>query len=303
MNILAKQGLKKQQKDTIFIICCIAPMFLALTIVVFIPIVKAIWMSFFDYRLTSLENIKWNNFGNYISLFKSSRIWDYLYNTFLYITVVVGIELIIAILLALMLNTNIKGRRFFRGILFIPWAVPGVVVGLLWKWLFQADFGLINYILYNLGIIKNAHQAWIVSPNLAIITVMVAAIWRQTPYLMVMILAALQSVDKSLIEAGTIDGAKKFKLFWHVILPSIRPVIDSCITISIIINAQMYVLISLITDGGPMSRTSTFAVAAYKKAFVEYDLGGGSAIGVVLLVLLITITRMYKKFATRNDTV
>ena len=284
----------------LFAALCLFPAFLCLLIVVFFPIVKAVWMSLFDYKFTTTTAPVWNQFQNYTKLFASGDVYVFLKNTITYIFFTVSIQFVIAILIALLLNTNFKGRSFVRGLVFMPWTIPSVVTALLWIWMLQPQYGVLNYIFYHLGIIENQNQLWVQDPKLAMVSVIIAALWRQTPYMMVMLLAGLQSVSSELVEAAKIDGANRIQIFWNVQIPAIRPVIDSAILVSIITNSQMFAIIYNMTAGGPMDRTTTFSLAAYQKSFTEFDFGGGSAIGVIWLILLGTFTFVYKKYTDRN---
>ncbi|MFD0713554.1 carbohydrate ABC transporter permease [Paenibacillus sp. GCM10027626] len=295
-----RRRLRKTQKDAIFVAFCLLPAFLCLAIVVFFPIAKAAWISLFDYKFTNVNPPVWNNFENYIDLFASGDWLVFLKNTFIYIFFTVTIQFMLAIIVALLLNSNIKGRNAMRSLLFMPWTIPSVVTALLWVWLLQPQYGVLNYIFYHLGLISNENQLWVQDPQLAMASVIIAALWRQTPYMMVMLLAGLQAVPSDLLEAGKMDGANRFQLFRHILLPSIRPVIDSAILVSVITNSQMFAIIYNMTAGGPMNRTTTFSIAAYQKSFTAFDFGGGAAIGVVWLLILGTVTWMYKRYAERN---
>ena len=286
--IKKRKKLTMAHKDGISGVTMMLPAFIILGLVVFFPIIKGIWMSFNDYTISTMNNPTWNNFQNYIDLFKSGEIFTYFSNTIVYVGFTVFIQFVLAMAFALLLNTNIKGRSFFRGMFLIPWTIPSVVVAILWSWMLQPQYGVVNYLLYALGWIQDPTMQWVQSVTLAMPSVIVAAVWKQMPYMLVMILAGLQSIPKDYMEAAEIDGANKWKVFRHIMIPSIRPVLITSVMIAILNNFQMFTLIYNMTGGGPINMTTTLSIAAFTKAFTEYDFGAGAAIGVLwLLVLMI----------------
>ncbi|MEN6622277.1 MAG: sugar ABC transporter permease [Smithella sp.] len=292
-------------RDSTFGFLLTVPALVVLCIVIALPILKGIYVSFCDYKLADLKSIPdWNNFKNYIGLFKSGEIFTYFSNTILFVFFAVIIQFILGLIIALLLNSKIHGRNIFRGFFLIPWTIPSVVVAILWRWMLHQQFGVINYLLNKAGITDSVNISWTLSPSLAMISIIMAAVWRQLPYMMVMILAGLQSVDISLIEAAKIDGASSFQILNKVTLPLIRPVIVTSIWIAIMSNFQMYTIIQNMTGGGPVNATTTLSIAAYRAAFQSYNFGKGAAIGVLWLLLLFGITlssnKMNEKFAKDN---
>jgi multiple sugar transport system permease protein len=161
------------------------------------------------------------------------------------------------------------------------------------------QFGVINYLIYKAGITETVNVSWTLLPSLAMASIVIAAVWKQLPYMMVMILAGLQSVDETLIEAARIDGATGFRVLIHVVLPSIRPVVITAVWIAVMSNFQMYTIIANMTGGGPVIATTTLSIAAYKSAFQSYNFGEGAAIGVLWLILLFCITLLNNRLNDR----
>lgn len=279
----------------------IIPAMIVLGIVVFVPILEGVRISFLDYTLLNRNNPTWNNFSNYIDLFESGDIQLYFKNTFVFVTGVVVIQFVIAFVVAQLLNSKIRGRHLMRGLFLLPWTVPTVVVALLWVWLLQPQYGVINYILGDVLKIVEPNQLWTQHPQLAMVSVMVPTIWRQMPLMMVLLLAALQSVPTELREAAQIDGATELRIIWHVVMPLIRPVIGSTVLLAIINNFQMFVIIFSMTGGGPVDRTTTLSIGTYDYAFTNFNYGAGAAIGVLWLVALIVITVIYNRFMARAE--
>ena len=289
-------------EDSLFGFLLTLPAVAILVLVIAMPILKGIYVSFCKYKLKNLDDPIWNNFANYLKLFKNGDIITYFGNTITFVLLAVVIQLILGLAIALMLNSSIRGRGVFRGLYLIPWTIPSVVVAILWRWMLHQQFGVINYLGFQIGLTSTINVSWVLSPQLAMASIVVAAVWRQLPYMMVMILAGLQSVDKALIEASRIDGATGYKSLLHVILPSIRPVLITSVWIAIMSNFQMYTIIANMTGGGPVISTTTLSIAAYKTAFQSYDFGEGAAIGVLWLALLFIITLLCNRLTDKYST-
>lgn len=281
--------------DGLFSFLMLLPAIFILGLVVALPILKGIFVSFCDYKIKNLDAPIWNQFENYQRIFRNAEVLGYLKNTVVYVACTVLIELALGLVIALLLNSNIRGVKVYRGFFLIPWTIPSVVVAILWRWMLQPQCGVINYLLYHFGITDSVNIAWNMSASLALPSVILASVWRQLPYMMVMILAGLQSVDTSLVEASKIDGANGWQSILHITIPSIRPVLASTVWISIMNCFQQFTIIYNMTGGGPMGKTTTLGIAAYNRAFVSYNFGEGAAIGVVWLVFLFALSLVYNR--------
>jgi multiple sugar transport system permease protein len=201
--------------------------------------------------------------------------------------------------LALALNTGIRGQRVLRGALLIPWLIPGVVVSFLWAWIFNANYGVANAILESLHVIDSPYP-WLSSPAWAMAALVVAKSWASFPWIMVMLLAALQTVPGELHEAAEMDGAGPVRRFSTVTLPHLRPMIGIVLLLEFIWNFQHFDIIYVLTGGGPAGATSTFATAVYETAFKGLNLGRASAIGLVWMVLLLLLVVVYVRMSDRE---
>jgi multiple sugar transport system permease protein len=291
----SKLVFKKNLRNNIFAFFLMLPTILIFSVVILFPIAKGIVVSFCNYTLATLTKYQWNNFNNYIQIFKDFEILIYFKNTLLFVLITVGLQFIVGMCIALLLNSINKGKRLLRGLYLIPWTVPSVVVAILWKWMLQEQFGVMNYLLFKSNITNSINIAWLQNNVLALVGVSLASIWRQLPYMIIMLLAGLQSVDRSLIESATLEGASSFQVFRKVTVPSIKPVVTTAIWISILDNFQMFTVIYNMTGGGPVHATTTLSIAAYKRAFESYNLGEGSAIGMLWMIVLIFATIGYNK--------
>lgn len=300
--VLRRGGLSERGKDLVFAYTLLLPAIFVFMLVIFFPIVKGIAASFCDYTLIHMnDGMKWNNFENYKTILANGAFVKQLVNTLIFVVGTVGLEFIVGLALALLLNSKIKGRSLFRSAFLIPWTIPSIVVAVLWAWMFQAQFGVLNYIFDSMGLIDNSHMEWLQNPSTAMITVIVACFWRQTPYMIVMLLSGLQAVRDDLLEAAEMDGANYWQRLRAIILPSIKPVIGTTLITSILSSFQQFTIIYNMTEGGPIDATTTLSIATYKQAFTSYDLGAGSALGVIWLVILGTIVTVYNVKSKRFD--
>lgn len=291
----------EHKKDILFGYGLLLPTFLVFSVVILYPIVSAIVRSFCDYTfLTVNKPLKWNDFENYKTIFKNGFLTQ-LWTTIKFTLGTVGIELVLGMSIALLLNSKIRGRNALRSVFLMPWCIPSIVTALLWSWLFQAQYGIINYVLYGLGLISNPNAEWVLNPSTSLGVVTVAVVWRQTPYMLVMILAGLQSINQDLIEAAAIDGANSFRIFRHITLPGIKVVLGNTIITCIMSSFQQFTIIYNMTAGGPLGKTTTLSIAAYKQAFTQLNLGVGSAIGVIWMMILGAGISIYNAKTKRFD--
>lgn len=292
----------QKRRDAIFAWVLLLPAMLVLGITVFYPIIDGIRVSFLKFTLRTRLNPQWNNFENYTDLFQDGDIQQYFLTTLIYVVSVIVIEFFIAISLALMLDSkNVPGRNILRGLFMISWVMPNIVAALLWVWLLQPQYGVVNYFLADLLGIVEPNQNWTQDPQLAMVSIVVATIWRQMPLMLIMFLAGLQSIPESLIEAAKIDGANQWQVVRRIILPMMSPVIATTLLLVTINNFQMFVIPWQMTQGGPVGMTTTLSIATYKEAFLEFNSGKGAAIGVMWLMSLVVISGFVNWFISATS--
>ena len=291
--------MKKKKKiripDNIFGIGLVIPALLVFAAVIALPILRGVWISFCDCVLKNINTPTWNNFNNYIELFEDGGFFTYFRTTLVFVVLTVGIQFLLGFSIALLLNSKIKGREIFRGLLIIPWTIPSVVVAIVWRWMLQQQYGIINYLIHKAGLTETMNLSWTVDAKLALAAIVIACVWKQLPYMTVMLLAGLQSVDKTLIEAASIDGTNRLQNIWHIVLPSIRPVMITSLWLAVTQNFQQFTIIKNLTAGGPVEATSTLSIAAFKAAFQSFDFGRSATIGVLWMLFLFIITLISNK--------
>ena len=292
-SIVAKK--KLSIPDSVFGMGLVAPALIVFAAVIALPILRGIWISFCEVQLKNINDPVWNNFANYKILFESGGFFKYFGTTVLFVVLTVGIQFVLGFSIAFLLNSKIFGRRIFRGLLIIPWTIPSVVVAIVWRWMLQQQYGIINYLVHKAGLIETMNLSWTVDTQLAMAAIVIACVWKQLPYMTVMLLAGLQSIDKTLIEASTIDGTDALQSIWHIVLPSIRPVIITSLWLAVTQNFQQFTIIKNLTAGGPVEATTTLSIAAFKAAFQTFDFGKSAAIGVLWMLFLFIVTLISNK--------
>jgi multiple sugar transport system permease protein len=287
-------------KEKLFAIGLIVPAIAMLCLTILFPLAEVVRLSFYKYSLLNLDKITWNNFGNYKVLFANSEFINAFARTLWFVIGTVMFQVFFGLGIALLLNRRIRGRNFFRGLLFLPWTIPTLVVAVVWLWIYQPHYGILNYLCQTFQIsAKNIN--WLGEMNTAMPSIIVAAVWKQMPLMMVMILAALQTIPRELEEAALIDGANFRQRLFTVTLPGISSVLKNLMLLSIIINFQMFILFNTMTGGGPVRATTTLAIYTYETAFVGFNMGKGAAIGVIWLAFLVIFALVYSQFARRTE--
>ncbi|PMC35667.1 sugar ABC transporter permease [Bacillus sp. UMB0899] len=271
----------------------IFPTIITLLILIAYPLLYGGYISLFD---TNLLN-KWDFVGleYYIQAFKDPEFLQKIALTFQFTILVVGGNLVVGTLLAIILNMNIKGRVFFRALLILPWLFPEVVVALLWKWLFNPMYGLLNHILSGLHIVSEP-IAWLDSPSFALIGVVIACIWKGYPLVLILVLAGLQAISKDLYEAAEIDGANKWQAFRHITIPGLMPVLMVTIILETVWWFKHFTIVWLLTAGGPVNSTSVISIDIYQIAFQDFRFGRAAATAVIVFFICLLMSYLYRRF-------
>lgn len=207
----------------------------------------------------------------------------------------------IGFLLALLFNRPFPFAGTMRGSVMIAWMLPIVVSGTIFKWMFQADSGIINYALQSIGLI-HAPIRWLSDPGIALWGIIIANIWIGIPFNMSLLLAGLQSISASLYEAALVDGANAFNRFWYITLPLMRSTSLTVLMLGFIYTLNVFDLIYVMTGGGPVNATEAMPLYAYRTAFEQFDLGAGSAVAVLMFLLLLVVSAIYLTLIRREET-
>jgi multiple sugar transport system permease protein len=252
------------------------------------PVISAIRLGFYDWSLgTPWAQARWTGWTTFEIVFSDPAVWRSLWTTLKFAAVSVSAEMFLGIALALALEGNIRGMAFFRTLFILPMMVAPIAVGLTWRYLFDAQFGLVNALL---GVFDIAAKGWLADETLAFAAIIVSDIWQWTPFVFIMVLAGLAGVDANVLEAARIDGARWWTLILRVKLPMIAHVLAITLVMRLIDAFRVLEVIYVLTFGGPGDSTEVLSMYIYKTAFVGQRLGAASAISVLLLAVVMLLT-------------
>jgi ABC-type sugar transport system permease subunit len=260
------------------------PFALHFAVVVAYPLAYSIYLSFFDATLNKTP--AFIGLNNFVRLAQDGQFLHALGNTAYFTLFTVIGETVFALLVAFMMNEQLRGRLVLRVAFFLPVVTSWVIVSIMWSMLFDRA-GLINGGLRVIGL---PTQPFLASPVQAMWIIIALSVWKNVGYFMVIFLAALQGVPQELYEAAALDGANRLRQMWHVAIPSVRPVIYFVVTISMITSAQLFVQPFIMTNGGPLDSTLSVVQLLYRTSFNNLEFGYGSAMGTVLLVILVGLS-------------
>ncbi len=270
----------------------LAPAVLVTLFIVFFPMVQALVTSFYDLVLWKPNATRFVGFGNYIKLLRDPVFWTSMGHTAIWIGLTVPLQMGLGLVAALLLNREFPWRGLARAMVIIPWALPSVVIALMWRWIYDPTTGVLNDILLYLSVIHST-VPWLADPHLALYAVIATLTWQGFPFFAVMILAGLQGIPQSQYEAASIDGASTWRQFLHITLPGIAPVLATAGLLRIIWVANSMDVIFVMTGGGPGYATHTLPLYAFIKARQNLDFGYGTAIAVTFTILLGTVVAIY----------
>lgn len=266
--------------------------FLVIALFTIYPVLYAVRISFYQYILTKPKDHPFVGLANYTEVITSYYFRNSLINTALYAAaVVIGVTLF-GLVVASLLNSKLKTALALRVIILLPWAIPTVVAGLIWKWILNSEFGLLNGILYALGLIKE-YIPFLADPNLAKVSLILAAIWKEGPLAAIFLLAGLQLIPNELYEAAKIDGGSAWRIFRHITLPLLRPILLIVVIYETITAILVFDLIYVLTGGGPGDSTSLISWFAYAEIFKNLNLGHGVALAVIIAIMILALILAY----------
>ncbi|MEA4859211.1 MAG: sugar ABC transporter permease [Sphaerochaeta sp.] len=262
----------------------ILPTIIGLMLLNIIPLITTVYQSFHKTGDFGRGNV-FIGLKNFQKLFSDQAVLQSIINTFKYTVVQVPFSVFIALVLAVMLNRQIKGRGLYRTIFFLPMVVAPAAIAMVWRWLYNSEFGLINN-LFNLSV------KWVSNPAIAVYSIAIIGIWSDIGYNMILFLAALQEVPKDYYEAADLDGANAVQSFVHITVPMISPILFFVIVTRMIAAMQVFDTIFMVMERSnpALYKTQSLVYLFYQSSFVERDLGYGSTIVVVLLMLILVIT-------------
>jgi multiple sugar transport system permease protein len=279
----------------------LAPVMALMVVLMIVPVAVVIRYSFFDNVIISPTSML-VGLRNYVTVFTDPLFRTAARNTAVFTGVSVAAHLVLGLGFAMLLNSSVLGRRtktIFRTIFVLPWLLTVAIIAILWRLLLDPN-GVVNYALQGIGAIDGP-VAWFSELNLALPAVTAMNIWAGYPFFMVSLLAGLQGISADLYEAAAVDGASWWRRFFHVTLPSLRPIIISMALLDVIWTSQQFPLIWMTTGGGPLDRTEMLSTYTYKLAFSEYQFAQAAASAVVMLVVAMVLAVLYVRHQRARD--
>jgi putative chitobiose transport system permease protein len=273
------------------------PALLVLVLTVFYPAIQAFALSFTRYEYDLTQTPQWVGLENFQRLAKDKVFWQTIGNTLLYLVGVVPILVIAPLGLAVLVNRNIRGINWFRLSFYAPVVISMVIAGIAWRAMY-ADRGIFNQILRNIGLEKGI--PWLTSPHLALWSVMVVTIWKGLGYYMVIYLAGLQSIPQEIYEAAAIDGSDSWRKHLDITLPLMRPYLFLVAVISAISATKVFEEVYIMTQGGPRNSSKTVVYYIYERAFNDLDISYACAIGLVLFLVILSLSILNLKLSKQT---
>jgi raffinose/stachyose/melibiose transport system permease protein len=265
------------------------------------PFLTSIYLS-----LTDWDGLKpvMNFIGlqNYQRMLSDPLVWQALSHNIIWVIIGTMSPVILGLLISMLLWGRIRARLLFRTIYFMPVVLSAVVVGIIWGWIYNPIFGMLNRVLSAIGL-DSLTRGWLGDPGVALYAVLATAIWHYTGFCVVILIAGLQNVDMDLIDAATVDGANAWNRFWHVILPQIRPVLTMVITYTLIGGFNVFDIVQIMTNGNPNHATEVLATYTYYRSFREPEVSYGAALSALMTVLALVATLIFMRVRERGQEV
>ena len=274
----------------------IAPLAVGLGVFYFYPFFKVFYDSF--HVVGAFNKTSWAGISNYVTMLKDPVMWSTLWNTFRYVIVIVPFTLAFSILIAALLNTNIKGRSVFRVIYFIPAITMSAAISMIWRWIFNSDFGILNFVLSKFGV---PNVQWLSDPHTAWITISIVAVWMNVGYEMIILLAGMQGISRTYYESASLDGAGRFQQFRKITLPLLTPTIFFVLITTLISTFQIFDVIYMMINSKSLAKEASQSIVLYfyRNAFEYSKKGYASAIAIFLFLIIMLITVFQMKMQNK----
>lgn len=272
----------------------IAPGVLFVGAILIYPMVSGVLSSFFTQHPLNPGDRSFVGLEHFRRLFSDDIFMKAFFNTLIWTVGIVFTQYLLGLCVALLLNEEFPGRGVYRSLILIPWVVPMIAASLTWKWIYSNEFGVLNYTLKKIGLI-NENIDWLGNPAFALLSIIIVSAWKGIPFVAIVLLAGLQSIDKEMYEAAGISGANVFQRFWHITLPSLKGVTLVILTLTTIWSFNQFDLIYLMTKGGPSNSTQIIPVYSYLNAFNFFKTNYAAAISTVGVLLMSVFAIAYLK--------
>jgi multiple sugar transport system permease protein len=276
-----------------------APALLAIVLLVGYPILYSLWLSLYQYNLKRPRLFRFIGLENYAAILRSPEFWVALQVTLIFTAVGVGLVMGLGILIALLLNEPFPGRGLVRTVALVPWAIPPVVNGLMWQWIYYAKVGALNGLLVSLGVLSS-YRGWLSDPMGALLALVTAHVWNAVPLAVILLLAALQTIPGELYDAGRVDGSGTWQLFTHVTLPWLAQPLLVVLILQTMLAVRVFDIVYVLTAGGPGTATTTLVWQTYLTTFDSLDFGLGNAYAYTVSLITLGLALVYFRILYRR---
>ncbi len=274
LKSLARPRLNLRQQDARTAWLLLAPSLIVLLVIMLWPVLDTFVLSFFNAPRGINQVRTFIGLGNYLDMLRDQTFWDTIGRTLYFTVVSVGLELALGLGIAQLIHSRPWGWQFLRLALIIPWAVPTIVNGAMWRWIYNGDFGALNGLLLALGLI-NHYVPWLALPNMAMNLVIIADVWHTMPFVALVLQAALATLPEDLEEAAAVDGANAWQRFWQIRVPLLRPAILVALIVRTVDAFRVFDIVYILTAGGPAYKTLTITYLTYLNTFRSANRGRG----------------------------
>jgi multiple sugar transport system permease protein len=289
IQLTRKKSLFQRKKILPYLL--VSPYLIFVIVFVLFPVVFCFFLTFHKWNI--IAPMQFIGTANYTRLVHDRLFWKAIGNTLKFLLLHIPLQLVVSLLLAQLLNQQIRAKSFFRASFFMPVIVSGVVVTILWQQLLGYDSGLINRLLVTLGIQKTG---WLIDPDIAIYSIAVMATWKNVGLYVILFLVGLQTVPTQYYEAAKLEGASRWQQFYHITLPMINPTIFMVVILSTIGGFSLFIEPYIMTGGGPLNTTLSAVLYIYKQAFQYYNMGYSATLGFFYAIMIMTVVILQKKF-------
>ena len=261
----------------------LGPVMAVLAAVTVFPILYSLYISFFSLKLTRPLRVPFVGLDNYVDVVHEEIFWVAVSRTVVFTVIAVAAVAVIALLMALLLDQTFRGRRLLGALLLVPWAIPSVANGLMWKWIYDSHYGALNGLLLQAGVIGH-YLPWLGDPAKTLILIANAFVWKEVPLAAILILVAMKAIPEDLYKAATVDGANRLQRFLHVTLPSLRGGFMLVVVYVAMVAIRQFDLIFILTEGGPADASHVMSWQIYVETFRSLSFGTGAALSYILAI-------------------
>lgn len=293
-NIKFKQG--GRRGDVLAAFLFLSPTLILFSTFILFPVLFSFYLSFHQWNMFSAE-MTYIGVGNYSQLILSPEFWNVFKNTLIYTIGTVPLNMALALAIAYLLNKKLVGKKLLRTAFFTPVIISWIAAAVIWRWLFEPNYGLVNHVLGWFGI---SSVNWLNDPNMAMIAIIIVGVWKTFGFNMVLFSAGLQSIPDHYYEAAEIDGAGKLSQFWNITIPLLSPTTFFIVIMSVIGSFQVFDVVYVLTSGGPLGSTKVMIFYIYEQAFQFFNMGYASALAYVLFAVIFIFTLIQVKFLSKR---